>query len=315
MTDGPYVAPGWPCALLPAVPPAVNDRLSAPTADDILPQLLQLTPRGPAWGTDEAGDGQGSRPVMISFWRALAGHAAQNYSIDFELATQTFPSAITYSLPDWENEYGLPDTCLSVSGTSQRIAAVRSKFGAIGGQSPAYYVCLAASLGYDITIEEPSQFFCDDSECVGTGTYEGWFYCDDDECVGEQIEEDWFYCDDGACDDTPLQAFAVLPDPAPADLTGFLEYFILNTDPDADNTDDEVSDQTCWKFWVVHVASLGDTWFYADDGVCSSDPLEGFLPATDLECIFRRLAPPHTQLVFDYSEATGGEPLFPFVLW
>ena len=280
MTDSPYVAPGWPCALLPAIPPAVNDRLSAPVADDILPQLLQLTPRGPAWGTDEAGDGRGARPIMLAFWRALAGHAAQNYTIDFDLATQCFPSAITYSLPDWEAEYGLPDTCVSVTGTAQRVAAVRTKFGAIGGQSPAYYVCLAASLGYNITIEEPGQFLCDDSECVGTGTYEG-----------------WFYCDDGVCDDTEL------------------ESFVLDTDPDADDHDDEVSDQTCWKFWIVHVASLGETWFYPDDGECDSDPLEGFLPATDLECVFRRLAPPHTQLVFDYSAVTAGEPMFPFILW
>ncbi len=258
---------GWPCALLPAIPPAVNDRLSAPTADDILPQLLQLTPRGPAWGTDEAGDGQGARPIMLAFWRALAGHAAQNYAIDFDLATQCFPSAITYSLPDWEAEYGLPDLCVSVTGTAQRVAAVRSKFGAIGGQSPAYYVCLAASLGYDITIEEPDQFLCDSSECVGDG-----------------VEEGWFFCDDGDCDDTPLASFA------------------LSADTDPTGTDEEVSDETVWKFWIVHVANLGLTWFYPDDGVCDSDPLEGFLPATDLECTFRRLCPPHTQLVFDYGD-------------
>ncbi|WP_158810240.1 putative phage tail protein [Beijerinckia sp. L45] len=299
MTD---IAPGWPCALLPAIPPSVSDKLAAPTADDILPQLLQLTPRGPAWGTDEAGDGTGARPIMLAFWRAVAGHAAYNYAIDFELATQCFPSAITYSLPDWESEYGLPDTCLSgVAGTPQRVVAVRSKFGAIGGQSPAYFVCLASAIGYDVTIEEPNQFLCDDSVCVGTGTYEGYFICDDDVCVGAPIEEDWFYCDDGACDDTPLQFYVVPADPYPSDFDGDLEYFILDTDPDADDPDNEVSDETVWKFWIVHVGAAADTWFYADEGECNSDPLEGFLPATDLECEFRRLCPPHTQLVFDYS--------------
>ena len=264
MTD---IAPGWPCALLPAVPPSVSDKLAAPSTDDILPQLLQLTPRGPAWGTDEAGDGQGAAPIMLALWRAVAGHAAQNYAIDFELATQCFPSAITYSLADWEAEYGLPDTCLSGQGTNaQRIAAVRSRFGALGGQSPAYFVCLAASLGYDVTIEEPGQFLCDDGECVGTGVYEG-----------------WFTCDDGVCDDTEI------------------ESFVLDADPDADNHDDEVSDETVWKFWIVHVGATSETWFYPDDGECDYDPIEGFLPATDLECELRRLCPPHTQLVFDYS--------------
>ena len=287
MIDSADIAPGWPCALLPAIPPSVSDRLAAPTADDILPQLLQLTPRGPAWGTDEAGDGKGAQPIMLDIWRSLAGHAAANYAIDFDLATQCFPSAITYSLPDWEAEYGLPDTCLSgAAGTPQRVAAVRAKFGAVGGQSPAYFVCLAASLGYDITIEEPSQFFCDVSECIGAGTYEGYFVCNSDVCVGE-----------------PADATSGLTtDPNPNDLEGRLEYYVLDTDPDADDHDDEVSDETVWKYWIVHVGATAVTWFYADEGECDSDPLEGFLPATDLECELQRLCPPHTKLVFDYTE-------------
>ena len=188
MTDIPS---GWPCALLPANPPSVADRLAAPTADDILPQLLQMTPRGPAWGTDEAGPGTGANPVMLGFWRALAARAAWNYQVEYELATQCFPSAITYSLEDWETELGLPDTCFSgTGGTDQRIAAVRARFAAVGGQSPAYFICLAASLGYDITIDEPTQFLCDESECVGI-----------------DIAELWFQCDDGGCDDAPLESF------------------------------------------------------------------------------------------------------------
>ncbi len=258
---------GWPCALLPDTPPAVNDVLSAPTADTILPQLLQLTPRGPAWGTDEAGSGQGAEPGMLSFWRALAGHAARNYAIDFDLATQCFPSAITTSLEDWEAEYELPDPCTSgQASTAQRIAAVRTKFGAIGGQSIAYFVCLAASIGYAITITEPNQLLCDDGVCTGDG-----------------LTEEWFCCDDGACDDTPI------------------ESFVLGVDQDPTDDDNEVSDESQWKYWVVHVTSLGDTWFYADDGECDYDPIEGFLTAQDLECLLRRYCPPHTELVFDYT--------------
>ena len=255
---------GWPCAALPADPPSVADRLSDPTADDLLPQVLQLTPRGAAWGTDEAGDGQGASPVMLEVWRGVAAHAAANYATEWDLATQALPSAITWSLPDWEAEYGLPDTCLSgQGGTAQRVAAVRSRFGALGGQSPAYFVCLAASLGYAVTIEEPTQFFCDDGECVG-----------------DAIVELWFECGDGACDDTPLESFA------------------LSSTVDDGN---EVSDESVWKYWIVHVAGLGESWFFPDDGACDTDPLESFTVASDLECEFRRLSPPHTQLVFDYS--------------
>ena len=255
---------GWPCALLPANPPSVADRLAAPGADDILPQLLQLTPRGAVWGTDEAGPADGANAVMLQVWRAIAGHAAANYAIDFDLAMQGFPSGITWSLPDWEAEYGLPDPCLSgTAGTQQRINAVRARYAAQGGQSPAYFICLAASIGYDITIEEPTQFLVDDGECVG-----------------EAIVELWFTCDDGACDDTPLEAFALVQD-----------------------VDDgnEVSDETVWKYWVVHVGSLGETYFLIDEGALDFDPLEGFSVAADLECELRRYCPPHTRLVFDYS--------------
>ena len=258
------VPAGWPCALLPADPPSVADRLSSPTTDDILPQLLQMTPRGPAWGTDEAGPGTGANPVMLGFWRAIAARMAWNYGVEFELATQCFPSAITYSLADWETELGLPDTCTSgQGGFEQRVAAVRARFGALGGQSPAYFICLAASIGYDITIEEPTQFLCDVSECVDPET-----------------EETWFFCDDGRCDDTLLEGY-ILP---------------------ANTTDgDQVSDETMWKYWIVHVAAVGNTWFTVDDGQCDLDPLEGFLTHADLECEFGRLSPPHTTLVFNYD--------------
>lgn len=251
--------PGWPCYTLGTTPPSVADRQADPSADDILPQLLALTPRGPAWGTDEAGDGEGASPVMRSVWKALAGWVADLNRRDFELASQVFPSAITYSLPDWERELGLPDPCFEgEAGPPARIAAVRARFGALGGQSPAYFVCLARSIGYDITIEEPTQFMIDESE------------------VSDE-------------------------DPTDEDLAAL----------------DELADETVWKFWVVHVDHFGETWFHIDEGELSADSiidgvlqpegsgdrLEGFYTASDLECLLRRHAPQHTQLVFNYSGA------------
>jgi len=227
------VQPGWPCALLPATPPSVGDRLSDPDPDDLLPQVIAVAPRGPIWGTDEAGDGTGASPVMRKLWRAVAGWLADLYREAFETAAQCFPSAITFSLDDWEAEYGLPDPCTSPdSGELGRINAVRARFGAQGGASPAYFVCLAASVGYDITISEPSDFICDLSECDG--------------------------------DDTVVT------------VNGHHE-------------------------WIVRLNGLGDTWFYCDDGMCDDTPLEGFVVATDLECVLRRVAPTHTTLIFDYS--------------
>lgn len=224
---------GWPCALLPTQPPSVADRESAPTAGDLLPQVIAMAPRGVIWGTDEASDGTGVSPVMRRVWTAVAGWLADYYALAFETATQTFPSSISYSLDDWEAEYGLPDPCTSPdSGVQGRINAVRARFGAQGGASPAYFICLAASVGYDITITEPSDFICELSECDG--------------------------------DDTVVN------------VNGHHE-------------------------WVIRLLGLGDTWFYPDDGWLDETPLEGFLVATELECLLRRVAPTHATLIFDYS--------------
>lgn len=271
MSDVPAISdavPGWPCYAFPTTPPSVLDVEAQPTADGLLPQILPLTPRGPAWGTDEMGDGRGASPVQRSVWRAIAAWAAGHLGLDWTAATQTCPSAITYTLPDWEREYGLPGPCSSgEGGIPVRLGAVRAKFGSVGGQSPGYFVCLAYSIGYTITIEEPTQFLCDVSECVGSDIQETYFYCDDD-AVG--------------ADGSPL------------------EGYILPTD---DAAGDSVSDETVWKHWIVHVISPGETWFTCDDGECAYDPLEGFVPAIDLECTMRGLCPPHTVLTFNYALA------------
>lgn len=57
-------------------------------------------------------------------------------------------------LVDWERVLALPDPCLAGTqqSTQQRVQAVVSKLRAQGGQSKAFFIALAKSLGYDITI-------------------------------------------------------------------------------------------------------------------------------------------------------------------
>jgi len=210
---GSNVPSGWPCALLAQSPPSVEDALSAPTADALTSQVIAAAPRGAAWGTDEYGDGQGASTVQRKFWSALAGYAADIYGSASRLAVQSFPSAISTTLTDWENEYALPDPCLSpASGTLGRINSIRSKYSSVGGSSLSYYYCLAISLGYDITITEPSQFICDLCVCDG-----------DDEVSDLNIHDTWvvsfvgdtltfFRPDEGVCDETPLEGFLIPTD-------------------------------------------------------------------------------------------------------
>lgn len=60
------------------------------------------------------------------------------------------------ALEEWERVLGLPDTCVANENLTagQRIASVIAKLRGMGGQSRAFYIQLAASLGYSITITE-----------------------------------------------------------------------------------------------------------------------------------------------------------------
>jgi uncharacterized protein YmfQ (DUF2313 family) len=64
-------------------------------------------------------------------------------------------------LPEWEATLGLPDPCAGEAPTiALRQAQVAARFIAGGGQSIAFFVGFAKTLGYDITITQfaPSRF-------------------------------------------------------------------------------------------------------------------------------------------------------------
>ena len=291
--DPDRVPAGWPCARLPTAPPSVADRQSAPSADDLTPQIAGvLTPRGPAWGTDEAGDGRGAQPVMRQAWRALAAWVARQNADEWTLATQALPSAISYSLADWEAELGLPDPCgPGGQGFAARQTAVRARFMAQGGASPAYFVCLAASLGYDVTVEEPTQFLVDVS---GVGP--------------DPIAETWFRVDEGEIDADPVEGFVLAASGEDGDelgLDALTDTAFLVDDGLIDETPLEGYAPTpggnVWQAWLVHARTPGETWFTIDEGEIDVDPIEGFVPLADLECLLRRHSPAHTDLYVSYA--------------
>ncbi|KAA0124029.1 DUF2313 domain-containing protein [Methylobacterium sp. P1-11] len=77
---------------------------------------------------------KGAAPVQRKVWRAFAAWKAGHLGLDWTAATQAFPSATTYTLPDWERELGLPGTCATgEGGLPVRQAAVRAKFASLGG--------------------------------------------------------------------------------------------------------------------------------------------------------------------------------------
>lgn len=121
------------------------------TATDYLAQLQALLPQGPAWPRD----------AEAELTRLLAAWADELARVDgraADLVEEADPRTTAELLADWERVAGLPDACVEALGlgqtTAQRRAALVAKLTTIGGQSAAYYIALAASLGYAITVTE-----------------------------------------------------------------------------------------------------------------------------------------------------------------
>lgn len=121
------------------------------TSTDYLAQLQALLPPGPAWSQDA------DAPIT----RLLDGLAQELARVDgraLQLLEEADPRATAELFADWERAAGLPDACAVAFGgdqtTAQRRAALLGRLSAMGGQSAAYYVGLAAAIGYAITITE-----------------------------------------------------------------------------------------------------------------------------------------------------------------
>lgn len=83
------------------------------------------------------------------------------------LVREADPSATYQLLADWERVLGLPDDCVETLSLTinQRLVAVKTKFTSQGGQSRAFFIGLAASLGIPgATIDEFKPASCN-SNC------------------------------------------------------------------------------------------------------------------------------------------------------
>lgn len=119
------------------------------SAIDYLWQFQRLLPRGRVWhrgwGTIQAEH----LLTLMPTWSRLGARAN-------DLLADAFPCTTNDLLPEWEATLGLPDPCTGPLDTIQeRVAAVCTKFSARGGQSVAYFIAIAESLGYEnVTIDE-----------------------------------------------------------------------------------------------------------------------------------------------------------------
>lgn len=158
--------------------------------------LQQLLPPGAAW----------SRELDAVLTKLLTGFAdglsgTHNRAVD--LIEESDPRLALEMLTDFERVVG-PDTCIDggLTTLAERRAYVHAKWISRGGQSRAFYIELAAALGYEITITEYRPFTCE-SDCEDPCCDEPWRFAWTVTAPETTIRE--FPCD-GGCDE-PLRTW------------------------------------------------------------------------------------------------------------
>ena len=119
------------------------------TADDYREQLKALLPPGRALPREPGTTLEQLLDAMAQELARIDGRADQ-------LVDEALPNTTLELLPDWERVAGLPDEC---SGTLQPTIQGRrndlvARLTNAGGQSPAYFIAMAAALGFVVTITE-----------------------------------------------------------------------------------------------------------------------------------------------------------------
>ncbi|MCY0854350.1 YmfQ family protein [Cupriavidus sp. D39] len=146
--------------------------MSAPnySAADYLAAMQALMPRGRVWPRDA--DSTQSKVLA-----GLVQIYARNNARASGLLIDAFPVTTVELLPEWELTLGLPDPCAGVSPTIQvRRNQVVAKLASSGGQSVAYFIGLAANLGYDAQVENHAPFRCGQSRAGQPVGSPDWFF-------------------------------------------------------------------------------------------------------------------------------------------
>ncbi len=130
------------------------------TLKDQYTSLLQkLLPIGQAWNRDP-------ESTTTKVLGVMASGLANVHQRGEEMVKEADPRSTLEMLTEWENDYGLPDSCTGANDTiEERRLALVQKIVSTGGQSRQYFIELANLLGYQIDIIEFRPFLCGQSQC------------------------------------------------------------------------------------------------------------------------------------------------------
>lgn len=241
--------------------------------DDYGDALLALLPQGQAWPKSPGTTLDLTVRGLAEYWGYVDSRAADL------LERESDPRLTIELLPDWERNWGLPDPCYTAPLTiGERQQALVQRMTIEGAQSRAFFINLAASIGYTITITEYRTFVVGidhvgDARVYGDGSvpmYNEW---------GNPIMG------------PPGDHYVAL-----GELSEWPYYGL--------------GPETNRFYWTVHVGVAKLVWFRVTSGQCGVDPHLRIGLADDLECLLNRWKPAHTQIIFDYSGLSSpGDPM------
>jgi len=139
------------------------------TADQYLAQLQALLPQGGAWPRDRDA-------VLTGVLQAFADEMERLDARADGLIEEIDPRETVELLADWERIAGLPEDCAPAveQSTQQRRDAIVARLVDSGGQSVAFFIALAETFGYEITIDEFDPSVCGEMECGEPLQGEAW---------------------------------------------------------------------------------------------------------------------------------------------
>ncbi len=234
------------------------------TADQVHREILSLLPLGQMkpGGTDN---------LIAAVLRPLAEEGALIEAQAAAMMEQIDPRTATLTLPDFERVLG-PEPCVAdpqALPIEARQRNAHQRWTARGGASIPYFLRLAWDRGYEITITEFRPFECGISRCGETS----WVVHGGLRPLRDEHNE-----------------------------------AILDHNGEEIATTDmyvrwEIGPPEIRHVWRVRVSNSVLEWFRLGEGggEVGVDPHVWFGRAEELECVFRRLKPAHTSLVFNYE--------------
>ncbi len=138
-----------------------KDRFISRDAASFIHSFMAMLPTGGVWPRSP------DSTLYKTVSGLMTGVASWMARVSVFLNRESFPPNSLELLPDWEQALGLPEPCFpAVQSTEARQLQVLEKLARRPGEaSRAYFIAIAARLGYQISITEYKPFLAGLSQC------------------------------------------------------------------------------------------------------------------------------------------------------